>query len=114
MGRAHGASRTGGQTFADVAGTTYLDGRSTEKVDLEASWTEPIDDPREVGPREIDARTAVFSLPMDASAVVPDDQLAAYRLRDGKELSFGSQLDPRAEPTRCRRRTTSATPGTAG
>lgn len=85
-------SRSQGQTSADVAGTTYLDARSTEKVDLDATWTEPIDDPREEGPRELSARTTVFSLPLDASADVPEDRPAAYRLRDGKELTFDSLM----------------------
>ncbi|MDT5078617.1 MAG: hypothetical protein QOJ80_3254, partial [Mycobacterium sp.] len=38
------------------------------------------------------ARTTVFSLPMDASALVPEGQPAAYRLRDGKELTFDSRM----------------------
>lgn len=87
-----GVHRSGGQTFADVSGTTYLHGRSTEKVDLDAWWSEPVDDPREEGPRELAARTTVFSLPLDASSVVPEGQPAAYRLRDDKELSFDSGL----------------------
>ena len=86
------ASRSLGRTYTDVAGTASLDGRSTERVDLVAAWTEPVDDPSEPGPRELAGRTTVFSLPMDASAVVPDDRPAGYRLRDGKELSFDSQL----------------------
>jgi hypothetical protein len=86
------ASRSAGQTYADVAGTTFIDGRSTAKVDLDATWTEPVDDPREAGPRELSARTTVFSLPMDASALVPEGRPAAYRLRDGKELTFDSRM----------------------
>jgi len=84
--------RSGEQTYADVNGTVYIDGRSTEKVDLDATWSEPVDDPREDGPRELSARTTVFSLPMDASALVAEGRPAAYRLRDGKELTFDSGM----------------------
>ena len=84
--------RSSGQTSADVAGTYLVDGRSTEKVDLDATWTEPVDDPREGAPRERSARTTVFSLPLDASALVPEGLPAAYRLRDGKELTFDSRM----------------------
>lgn len=86
------ASRSMGQTYADVAGTAYVDARSTQRVDLEATWTEPVDDPREGAPREQSARTTVFSLPLDGSALVPEGRPAAYRLRDGKELTFNSQM----------------------
>lgn len=86
------ARRSPGQTYADVAGTAYIDGRSTGKVGLDATWTEPVDDPREEGPRELPARTSIFSLPVDSSALAPEDRPAAYRLRDGKELTFDSQM----------------------
>ncbi len=85
-------SRPLGQTYADVAGVLSLDGRSSQRVDLDATWTEPVDDPREDGPRELSARTTVFSLPMDTSALMPEGRPAAYRLRDGKELTFDTRM----------------------
>ena len=44
-------SRPQGATYVDVAGVADVDGRSTQRVDLDAAWTEPVDDPREDGPR---------------------------------------------------------------
>ena len=66
VGRASRRSGRPARRTRTWPGRRYIDGRSTEKVDLEATWTEPVDDPREVGPRELSARTTVFSLPMDA------------------------------------------------
>lgn len=88
-------SRQQGATYAEVAGTAYLDGTSTMKVDLDAAWTEPVDDAREDGPRNLSARMTVLSMPMDASALVPEGLPAAYRLRDGSELTFDTQTGER-------------------
>lgn len=79
-------------TYADLAGEVALHLGSTEKLDLTASWTDPIDDIREDHPRDLDCTTTVFSLPMATVALVPDDDRpAAYRFRDaGRVLLFDS------------------------
>jgi hypothetical protein len=38
------AARRAGETFASVAGHIAVDARSTERLDIDAKWTEPVDD----------------------------------------------------------------------
>ena len=48
--------RVGGSTEARIQGLIDIHGPSTGRLDLEARWTEPIDDLTTAGPRDVDQR----------------------------------------------------------
>ena len=85
-------SRPFGATHADVAGLVSLHRPSTEKVDLVARWTDPVDDVRDDAPRDLDCRATVFTLPMATveRAANGDPELTPYQLIDGRVLAFNS------------------------
>jgi hypothetical protein len=62
-------SRQPADVTADVDGAVTVHVPSTERVDLLASWSEPVDDVDEDAPRRLDGEASVFSLPLaDAEA----------------------------------------------
>ncbi|HET7474946.1 MAG TPA: hypothetical protein VFJ97_02860 [Dermatophilaceae bacterium] len=84
-------NRSVGQTFADLRAEVLVDPPSTERVDVGATWTDPVDDVRDEAPRELACTTTVLRLPLATVAAVRDDgQPAGYLLRDRRLLTFDS------------------------
>ncbi len=74
------ATRTAlGQTPADLAGRFELDGRSTVQLDLEASWSEPVDDVARPGPTVADHAAHVLDVPVAYGATAVDLVPAQHR-----------------------------------
>ncbi len=51
-----------GDTFSHIEGEVHLNSSSTEKIDLLAQWTEPVDDLADPGPGTIDVNASAFEL----------------------------------------------------
>jgi hypothetical protein len=60
-------------TFAYLGGQIEVDAKSTAKLDLLASWHEPIDGPEEVPPRTVAAHVFELPLDLDGKATQDDD-----------------------------------------
>jgi hypothetical protein len=84
------------QTFADLFGIVGLDGQSTEKVDLVATWSETVDDLAQEGPEVRHGEATVFDLALSVAAqgrTDIDPHEVPYSLSDEKLLTFST---PRA------------------
>jgi hypothetical protein len=64
-----GVGRDVGWTYVIPSGQVKVDGRSTVQVDLNAAWTDPVDDPANpAGPQKVDHTGRAFSLAVDYAA----------------------------------------------
>lgn len=61
------ATRDFGDTFASMVGRIPVDGKSTAKVDVSATWTDPIDDLSRPGPEPYSSSQHVWELPLEAT-----------------------------------------------
>jgi hypothetical protein len=62
-----GVTRELGETFAVLDGVVVNHAKSTGRLDVEASWTEPIDDPATDGPAQRDGQAHVTDLQLEAT-----------------------------------------------
>ena len=83
-------SRAAGATFVDLHGVCSVDVPSTDKIDLEAEWTEPVDDVSLGVPGLQSRRAHVFDLALAEVARYrnghPDDD--PYTLQDDRRVTF--------------------------
>jgi hypothetical protein len=61
------ATRDFGETFASLVGRIPVDGKSTAKVDVTATWTDPIDDLSRPGPEPYSSSQHVWELPVQST-----------------------------------------------
>lgn len=62
-----------GWTYVVPSGAVNVDGRSTVQIDLDASWTDPVDDPANAaGPQKVDHTGRAFTIPVDYAATKVD------------------------------------------
>jgi hypothetical protein len=59
--------RAAGETFVSLAGTLAVHAKSTERLDIESSWSEPIDDLARPGPETIEGATHVADFNIEPS-----------------------------------------------
>ncbi|GAA4967774.1 hypothetical protein GCM10023205_35970 [Yinghuangia aomiensis] len=81
-----------GATDQHFTGDIDVSARSTERLDLFASWAENVDDPAADAPRRLSITTPVFRLPLDEATPGPpslEDNAAATL--DGDTLTFNTQ-----------------------
>ena len=80
--------RTAGSTSASLVAGVDLHGPSTERIDVEASWTEQLDDVTLPGPTTLDVRAAACHTPVaeDEDLVVLSGADADVPLPDGTTL----------------------------
>jgi hypothetical protein len=60
-----GVSRAPGVTWADIRYFTPLDGKSTQKFDVDGKWTQWIDPLGKAGPEQVDGEAHAFTTPVD-------------------------------------------------
>ena len=77
------SSRVAGDTFTSLRGKILLSVKSTGQVDLDATWTEPIDSLSDGKPHDLDGRAHVVSLPVDGRLPEPDPWPSAAPGPDG-------------------------------
>lgn len=65
-----GVARTYGATWADIRYTSPMDGKSTQKFDVRATWDEPVDVLGESKPGTTHGETHAFTTPVDPADVV--------------------------------------------
>jgi hypothetical protein len=84
-------SRGLGQTFVAFAnGSVQNDGHSTGQIDINAAWTDPIDDPANpAGPQTVNHTGRAFSLTVDYSDVATPIQIDALRALPPKRHELG-------------------------
>ncbi len=86
------ATRSEGQTSAELVGVLAVDPASTDTIEIRGRWSEPIDDPDDAaGPRRQAGASAAFSLSMSLIRTMPSDDLnAPFSLLDEHWISFNT------------------------
>lgn len=81
------AGRLDGATSAYLSGTIQIHGPSTDKVTLQATWTDPVDDLAQPSPGTADGQTVAAELPIDDPAGGPvmagDSVVGSYDAASG-------------------------------
>jgi hypothetical protein len=80
--------RTAGDTAVVLAGAVDVHGPSTDRIDIEASWTQWVDDVSKDGPEQVDGKAAACgtSVSYDEDLVVLASDDATMPLPDGSTL----------------------------
>jgi hypothetical protein len=85
-------TRSEGSTRAEFFGVVEIDGASTDKIDLVATWNETVDDPASAGgPVTLNSEQVVFSLPLTTARLGRTDvdwHDVGSSLRDERILTF--------------------------
>jgi hypothetical protein len=83
------SARDYGQTFASLIGRLKLDGKSAAKADIQASWSEMVDDVSKPGPETYHSRQHVWDLSLEPTDKETFIHIPGTTLVPGTGLSIG-------------------------